>query len=230
MFLSDTMQDIKKGHYKSKGDYVMNMDFNKFYDYLTEANDGMAQGQTFATLTSGYTSGGSWFYIPKQTDGKDFGDGGKGKGDVKVLVRTKSDSWDAYLLRRTSTAATNAIPQADMDAAKARLSKTRDWIDKTGGKKVQATESMGMDKLLALSESYFNGNMNTEQVLNEGEGEAIDNGDTSVIDDPSWTAYASKTGMSFEDVLKVCVGLVTGTPVKGGDPALITALKSAPKA
>lgn len=197
----------------------MDMDFSKFYNYLTEAEAKTPSGQagkTFKDIAVG------WFYIPHPTNGKDFGPKGKGTGISKILVRESGNTWDAFLLEKTTTATMQATNPKDVTA-------TRDAIAKRASQTKTAKETLGqdmnMDKLLALSESYFAGKLNEGKVLNEAGG-AEDGGDVSMLDDSTYTVVAAETGMPFDKVLKLCVGVVTGEPVEGGNSALIKNLKA----
>ena len=191
----------------------MELDFSKFYSLLTESGESTGQfiGKTFADIATP-----PWFYIPK--DG--FGPTGKGSGDFKVLVREAREKWDFFLLSKTSTDATKkmnggaGVSKGAVDTLKKAYTRS----DNT------AVEGMNMSKLMALSEAYVSGNM---EALNEAEAEgADDKGDTAMISDTNYTVVRQIVGMDFENVLPLCVSVVTGKPQGGGDAAIMSALKA----
>lgn len=191
------------------------MDFGNFYNYLVESGaGGPTTGKGFKELAAG----ADWFYIPSPTNGKDFGPKGKGTGKTKILVREKADKWDVFLLEQTTTAAMQKTSDADIATAKSSIEK------RMKQSKSAKEESMDMGKLMSLAEDYLNGTLGS--TLNEGEEGADDNGDTSMLNNASYSVIAEKTGMSFEDVLKVCVTAVTGEPQGGAGSELIKSLKA----
>ena len=191
----------------------MELDFSKFYSLLSESGDSAGQfvGKTFADIATT-----PWFYIPKDN----FGPSGKGSGDFKVLVRESGEKWDFFLLSQTSTDASKKL-NGGAGVSKGAVDTLKKSFARSDATKTE--EGMSMSKLMALSEAYISGNM----TLNENDDSgADDKGDTSMVSDKNYSVVRQIVGMDFENVLKLCVGVVTGKPQGGGDAEIMSALKA----
>lgn len=204
----------------------MDMNFGKFYDYLMEGGEAKAKtsgtkGKTFAELIG---PGEPWYYIPHPTNGKDFGNGGKGTGEFKILVVERNNLWDIFLLHQTSTATTKAIDTASVNKAAEKIAANRQRANNT-----VVNSDMNMERLLAISESYFAGKLTEGKALNEGTGAggSEDHGDETMKDNTEYTCTHAEVGMPFENILKLCVTAVTGQAVEGSGSGLLSAMAQA---